>query len=98
MEHGVNEENYRAIRLEKMRKLEALGHKPFGHAFPRTGRNGDVRAAFDENKPVKMAGRITSYRTMGKSVFADINDGTGRFQVYVKKDAVGEKEFEAFQL
>ncbi len=98
MELGVNEEQYRAMRLEKMHKLAALGFKPFGQAFARTGRNSEVRAAFEEHKPVRMAGRVTSYRTMGKSIFADINDGSGRFQIYVKKDNVGDAAFEAFQL
>ena len=98
MEHGVNEENYRAVRLDKMNRLAALGFKPFGEAFARTGRNAEIRAAFAEHLPVRMAGRVTSYRTMGKSIFADINDGSGRFQVYVKKDAIGDAAFEAFQL
>jgi len=98
MELGVNEEQYRAMRLEKMHKLAAMGYPPFGRAFARTGQNAAIRAAFEENKSVRMAGRVTSYRTMGKSIFADINDGTGRFQVYVKKDTVGEAAFEAFHL
>lgn len=98
MEHGVNEENYRAVRLDKMNRLAALGYPPFGRAFARSGRNAEVRAGFEENKAVRMAGRITSYRTMGKSIFVDLNDGSGRFQLYVKKDHVGDAAFEAFQL
>lgn len=98
MDLGVNEQQYRAMRLEKMQKLAVLGYKPFGHAFERSGRIAEIRAGFAENKPVTMAGRITSYRTMGKSIFADLNDGSDRFQVYVKKDVVGEAAFEAFQL
>ncbi len=98
MELGANETQYRAMRLEKMHKLAAMGYKPFGEAFPRSGRNAEIRAGFEEHKAVRMAGRVTSYRTMGKSIFADINDGSGRFQVYVKKDIVGDAAFDAFQL
>lgn len=98
MDLGVNEEQYRTQRLEKMRKLEAMGYKPFGASYPRTGRIAEIRAGFAEGKPVTIAGRITSYRQMGKSIFADLNDGSGRFQVYVKKDMDSPEAFDAFLL
>jgi len=43
---------YREQRLENMRQLAALGQKPFGHAWPRTGRLAEIRLSFEEGKTV----------------------------------------------
>ncbi len=98
MDHGVKENEFRDQRLANMRQLEALGYAPFGQAYARTGRISDILAGFEENKAVKIAGRIVSKRTMGKSIFAHVQDGSGRFQLYVKKDTVGDAVFAAFEL
>jgi lysyl-tRNA synthetase class 2 len=98
MEHGSHESEFRAQRLQNMAKLRELGREPFGRAFPRTGDLAAIRAGFAEEKAVRAAGRLASRREMGKSVFADLRDGTDRFQIYVKKDVVGEAAFEAFRL
>lgn len=89
---------YRVQRLHNMARLRELGHRPFGRAYERTGRIADLRAAFEENRRVRVAGRLMRWRDMGKSIFADIDDGSGRIQVYVKKDAIGEDAFAAFKL
>jgi lysyl-tRNA synthetase class 2 len=95
---STTEQNeYRTQRLANLRKLEELGHKPFGCAFPRTGSLADIRAAFAEETPVRAAGRLTTIRVMGKSVFADLRDGTDRFQIYVQKQAGAGPEAEAFR-
>jgi lysyl-tRNA synthetase, class II len=80
-----------------MQALQELGHMPFGRAFKRTGRLVDVRAAFEENKRVAVAGRLTTIRDMGKSVFADLRDGSGRFQIYIQQNTVGEAAYKAFK-
>ena len=87
-----------AQRRANMEKLTAMGHKPFGGAFRRTGRLAEIRAGFEEGKAVSAAGRLTAIRTMGKSVFADLRDGTDRFQIYLQKNHVGDAAFEAFSL
>ncbi|MFH0909240.1 MAG: lysine--tRNA ligase [bacterium] len=97
MLHGVNEDEFRAQRLENMKKLAELGYKPFGQAFERTGRIKELRDTFQEGRHVTMAGRLVTRREMGKSIFADLVDGSGRFQIYVKKDAMGEQAFLAFK-
>ncbi len=89
---------YREQRLANMRQLEALGQKPFGHAWPRSGRLAEIRAAFEENKTVSVAGRLMTIRGMGKAVFADLYDGSGRFQIFIKMNALGEDAFQAFKL
>ncbi|MCL1789591.1 MAG: lysine--tRNA ligase, partial [Oscillospiraceae bacterium] len=59
----------------------------------------EIHANFDEyeNKDVAIAGRITSWRDMGKANFIDIRDGSARIQVYVKKDDIGEEAFSEFK-
>ena len=98
MDQGPRQNDFREQRIENMKKLEALGFAPFGRAFERTGRLSDVLAGFAENQPARIAGRLISRRQMGKSIFAHLQDGSGRFQVYAKKDVVGEAAFAAFEL
>lgn len=86
---------YRANRIANRDALAALGYKPYGRAFPRTGNLAEIRAAFAEGLEVKAAGRITTIRRMGKALFMDINDGSDRFQLFIKRDGVGEAAFEA---
>ncbi len=86
---------YRANRLANRDALAALGYKPYGRAFARTGNLAEIRAAFAEGLEVRAAGRITTVRRMGKALFMDINDGSDRFQLFIKKDGVGEAAFEA---
>lgn len=84
-------------RLRNMEALRAMGYRPFGRAFARTGRLGDVAAAFEEGKVVRVAGRLTTSRDMGKSIFADLRDGSDRLQVYAMKNHIGEEAFTAFK-
>jgi lysyl-tRNA synthetase class 2 len=100
MLHGVNENEFRAQRMANLQKLTGLGYKPFGQAFQRTGRIGELKATFAEGRKVWIAGRLVTRREMGKSIFADVVDGSGRIQVYVKKEKdnpASEKAFDAFQ-
>jgi lysyl-tRNA synthetase class 2 len=85
-------------RRANMQALAAKGYAPFGKAFKRTGRLAEVRAGFQEGKAVAVAGRLTLSRDMGKSVFADIRDGSDRFQIYAQKNTLGDEAFEAFKL
>ena len=89
---------YRQQRLSNMRQLEALGRKPFGAAFRRTGRLADIRAGFQEEARVSAAGRLTTIRSMGKSIFADLRDGSDRLQIYAHGQPLGEDAFKAFKL
>lgn len=94
----TTDNEYRQQRLANMKKLEELGYKPFGRAFKRTGRLAEIRESFEEGGRVSAAGRLMTVRLMGKSIFADIRDGSDRFQVYAQKDALGEEAFKAFKL
>jgi len=95
VEAEVNE--YREQRLANLKSLESLGYQPFGKAFERTEQLAEVREAAEEGREVSLAGRMIRCRDMGKSMFADIHDGSDRLQIYVQKNGIGEEAFEAFK-
>ncbi|MDD5085198.1 MAG: lysine--tRNA ligase [Candidatus Omnitrophica bacterium] len=57
----------------------------------------NVRDNFEAGKHVRVAGRLMTKRLHGKSIFADLKDGSGRIQVYAKQDIVGDGEFDLFE-
>lgn len=88
------------IRLEKLEQLKADGKNPYEITkFPVSILAEEIRARFDEleNQTVSIAGRITSWRDMGKANFLDIRDSSDRMQVYVKIDEIGEENFKQFK-
>ena len=97
MELSAHEIEFRNQRLAHLETLKTAGHRPYGRAFARTGSLADVRAAFAEGAAVRVAGRLVAVREMGKSVFAHLQDGTDKFQIYVQKNAVGDDAFAAFK-
>lgn len=92
------ENEYREQRLRNMAALQQAGYSPYGRAFARSGRLEDLHANFEVEQPVTAAGRLTTIRDMGKSLFADLHDGSERFQIYVQKKALSDEAFEAFKL
>jgi len=88
-------DQYREQRLANMRELQRMGYDPFGSAFARTGTLAEIRAAFAAGREVSAAGRIATMRDMGKSRFMDLRDGSDRFQIYLRRDALGEEGFAA---
>ena len=97
MELSAHEIEFRNQRLAHLEALKAAGHRPYGRAFERTGSLAEVRAGFAEGRPVRIAGRLVAVREMGKSIFAHVQDGTGRFQIYAQKNALGDEAFAAFR-
>jgi len=96
-ELSCSSNEYRDQRIVNLRKLEELGFKPFGQAFERT-RLSEIRAGFEDNKIVRAAGRLMTIRRMGKASFATFSDGSGSFQIFVKKDLLTEQQFLGFKL
>ncbi|NLE67413.1 MAG: lysine--tRNA ligase [Lentisphaerae bacterium] len=94
--HSLPQE--REQRIAKARKLAELGRAPYGRAFARTGTLAEVRAAFEPGRVVRVAGRLMTIRNMGKSVFADLRDGTDRFQVFASRQQMGEEPYDVFKL
>jgi len=97
MAESASGNEYRDQRLANMRELVQRGYQPFGAAFARTGNLAAIRAGFVEGQTVQAAGRVVTVRAMGKSVFADLRDGSDRFQIYFKRGKVPEAAFEAFK-
>ncbi|MDE6580853.1 MAG: lysine--tRNA ligase, partial [Ruminiclostridium sp.] len=88
------------IRIEKLQQLKADGKNPYEITkFPVTIKNSEIRAEFEkyENQTVSIAGRITSWRDMGKANFIDIRDSSDRMQAYIRIDDVGEESFKEFK-
>ncbi len=88
------------IRLEKLAALKESGKNPYEITkFPVSILASEIRERFGEleNQTVQIAGRITSWRDMGKANFIDIRDGSDRMQVYVKIDEIGEDNFKEFK-
>jgi len=86
---------YRAQRIANLRSLEERGFAPYGQAFERT-RLSEIRSTFTEDRVVRAAGRLMTIRRMGKASFATFSDGTGNFQIFVKKDRLTPEQFDAF--
>jgi lysyl-tRNA synthetase class 2 len=95
---ALSQNEYREQRLAHLKQLAELGYKPFGEAFARTGRLSELRAEFAEGRRVSAAGRIMSTRDMGKTVFADLRDGSGRLQLFLNKGVLGDDAFAATKL
>jgi lysyl-tRNA synthetase class 2 len=87
-----------ALRRKKLEALRAKGIEPFGTSFDVSGSIAEVRAQFDEGKTLRVAGRITAHRDMGKSHFLDLRDATGRIQIYIHAKEVGPELIELFRL
>ncbi len=82
------------IRLQKLNALRQAGRDPFAlERFDVTHYAREIVSDFEglEGHTVFVAGRITSLRLMGKAAFLDITDATGRIQIYVRKDEIGEE-------
>ncbi|MCL2035777.1 MAG: lysine--tRNA ligase [Oscillospiraceae bacterium] len=95
---GLKEQNRQ--RVEKLNALKSEGRSPYIEtSYPVTILSGEIHGDFDnlDGKDVAIAGRITSWRDMGKANFIDIRDSDGRIQVYVKKDDVGDAAFAEFK-
>ena len=86
------------VRLDKLRRLEALGIDPWGHRFDNTTPINTIAQLpcepFDDAKPgpqVRAAGRVIGRRVQGKVYFLDLWDQTAKVQVMVGKKQVGDQ-------
>ena len=81
----------RDVRLQKLARMRELGHDPFlMERFDRTHSAKEMLEGFQEEKHISFAGRVVSYRLMGKAGFAHLSDGDGKVQGYFRKDDLGE--------
>ena len=101
------DENIYQLRLDKLKQIEALGQRvyptkyEFTHTIPQIIAEHSPQSAEQLEAPrvnVRVAGRIMAIRLMGKAGFAHLQQAGQQLQIYVKKDAVGEKGFELYKL
>ena len=88
------------VRHEKLAALKESGNDPFRITkFDFDNDSANIKANFQnlEGKTVKIAGRIIARRIMGKASFVGLSDSTGRIQLYVRRDDVGEDVYAAFK-
>src|SRR6266567_3208686 len=84
-------------RKTKLAALRARGINPFANKFTPTEKCAEARANYVEGREVALAGRVTAHRDMGKSLFIDIKDQSGRIQVYAQKNVLGDEQFDIFR-
>ncbi|HEX3104159.1 MAG TPA: lysine--tRNA ligase [Terriglobales bacterium] len=101
------DENIYQLRLDKLKQIEALGQHvyptkyEFTHTIPQIVGEQSTKTAEQleaSRVNVRIAGRIMAIRLMGKAGFAHLQQAGQQLQIYVKKDAVGEKAFELYKL
>ena len=97
-EMGMSEQMQ--VRIDKMHKIEEAGLLPFGHKFDWTHHAQDIADQFEEldEKEVKLAGRVMAIRGHGKTCFMDMRDISGRIQLYVRKDVLGEEAYKIIKM
>ena len=84
------------VRHEKLQELQQAGQDPFQLTrYDVTHHAETIKADFDalQNQSVSVAGRLMSKRGMGKAIFADLQDRSGRIQLYLKVDELGAEAF-----
>lgn len=97
-EQSTNE--LRQIRVDKLQKLQADGKDPFQITTAQQSITcAEIEARFEEleNSDVSICGRIIAWRDMGKANFIEVSDRSGKIQVYVRIDDIGEDEFAEFK-
>ncbi len=88
------------VRRDKLAELKQNGNDPFEITkFNFDSYTADIKANFEsyEGKTVRIAGRMMSRRIMGKASFFNLQDTTGRIQLYIRRDDIGEELYAAFK-
>src|SRR6476660_9414709 len=84
-------------RKAKLAALRSKGIDPFKNKFTPTEKCAEARANYVEGREISVAGRVTAHRDMGKSMFIDIRDQSGRLQAYAQKNVLGDEQFDIFR-
>lgn len=94
------------VRRQKMQDLIDMGIDPFGSRYDRTSNSGVIKSSYEDKTKeeldelqvtVKIAGRIMTKRRQGKAGFMNIQDREGQIQIYVRKDEIGDDQYEIFK-
>lgn len=96
----LSENEQKQIRIDKLKAMQAAGNDPFEITLAtQTHHSDEIKADFEalEEKEVTIAGRIMTWRDMGKANFIDVQDRNGRIQAYVRMNDIGEDKFKEFK-
>lgn len=90
------------IRRAKAQRLRSQGENPYPPRCERTHTIGEARQQYEQGAlgsetSMSLTGRLLSIRVMGKASFAHLEDGSGRIQVFFRKDFVGDERYQAFK-
>lgn len=105
-EHIEELNDQQLIRREKMAALAEQGIDPFGKRFERTADSAQLKEKYNDKtkeelhelaETATIAGRLMTKRGKGKVGFAHIQDREGQIQIYVRKDTVGEENYQIFK-
>ena len=95
------------VRRNKLEKYKELGIDPFGSRYEVTAKSLDIKNTYagltheeleEKHVEVSVAGRIMFIRKLGKASFFSIQDKQGKIQIYIKKDNVGDAQYDLFKL
>lgn len=93
-------EKIKSDRIKKLENIKAAGVNPYPSRVLARLEIGSVLRDFEnlaaKKSAVSLAGRLRALRGHGGSIFADLQDGSGRLQLYLKKDEIGEKDYNFF--
>lgn len=96
----LSENEQKQIRINKLKELQESGNDPFEITKAvQTHNAAQINENFEslEDTDVSVCGRIMTWRDMGKANFIDVQDRTGKIQVYVRMNDIGEEEFKEFK-
>jgi lysyl-tRNA synthetase class 2 len=104
-EQTISPSDQRAQRIQKMEQLRADGIDPYGSRVDDVTATSVARAEYEKleaetEEPevtFTLAGRLMAKRIMGRSLFADLKDSSGRMQLFVQKNVVGTEAFKQFK-
>jgi lysyl-tRNA synthetase, class II len=94
---GSDDRHYvEAARRDKRRAIAELGLRPYAYRFDRTHLAARILAEWDDalgddGPVVRAAGRLVALRRQGKSIFAHLEDVSGRIQIYLRRDVLGKQ-------
>ena len=103
----INLSEQEIVRRGKLEKYRELGLDPFGQAFDQKNKSEEIKNAYkdfsheeleEKNIEVAVAGRIMFIRKMGKASFFSIQDKEGKIQIYIRKDVVGDSQYDLFKM
>jgi len=90
-----------AIRREKLQAIREMNFRAYEYEFQKTHSAAEITQNFDElteKVVVRVAGRLMAIRKMGRASFGHIQDESGRIQIYVQENSVGQQGYKLFNL